>query len=81
LAVELANNECKAKFSVAPFNSKSYQIYFDGGWWRWGTLELVGEGGYSAVVSFDARGEHQHVEVIVSTDAITPPSRTRGQPD
>ena len=81
LAVDLANKECGARYSATPFTSESYEIFFEDGSWHWGALDLAGDGGYSVVVSFNARGEDQRVEVFLSTDAITPQSRSREQRD
>ena len=72
LAVELANEECRARFAEAPFTSDTYEVFFEGRRWHWGALDLAGEGGYSAIVSFDARGGDRRVEVFLSTDMITP---------
>ena len=81
LAVDIANQECEARYSTTPFTSESYKILFEDGRWHWGAMDPGGEGGYSAVVSFDTRGEDQRVEVFLSTDAITPQSRSRDQRD
>jgi hypothetical protein len=68
LAVELANKECDSSYSSKPFTSSSYSIEFRDGRWHWGSLDLAGEGGFSAAVSFGARGEEQQVDVFFSTD-------------
>ena len=72
LAVELANKKCESSYSIAPFDLSSYLIEFRDGRWRWGSLDLVGESGFSAVVSFGPHGEDQQIEVFWSTDKITP---------
>jgi hypothetical protein len=72
LAVELANKECDSSYSTKPFTSSSYSIEFKDGRWHWGSLDLAGEGGFSAAVSFGSRGEDQRVEVFLSTDKIMP---------
>lgn len=71
-AVTLANDECMARYSVAPFDTSSYAINFRGGRWHWGYLDPKGKIGFSAVVSFDAYGEDPIVEVVLSTDMLTP---------
>ena len=71
-AVELANKECEAKYSFAPFNMSSFLIEFKDGRWHWGSLDPAGESGFSAVVSFGPRGEDQHIEIFLSTDVISP---------
>jgi hypothetical protein len=68
LAVRLANQECDKIYSVTPFEPSSYFIIFRQGRWHWGTLDLAGEGGLSAQVSFDARGRDPVVEVFLSVD-------------
>jgi hypothetical protein len=78
LAVELANKECDSNYASKPFALSSYSIEFKDGRWRWGSLDLEGESGFSAVVSFGPRGEDQRVEVFLSTDRIIP---SRGDGD
>ena len=73
LAVELANKECEATYSTAPFEPSSYSITFEDGRWHWGALDQAGEGGFSATVSFGARGEDRKVEVFWSTDMVSEP--------
>jgi hypothetical protein len=73
LAVELANKECDARYSFAPFTVSSYLIEFKEGRWHWGSLDLAGESGFSAVVSFGPRGEDPDIEIFLSTDMISPP--------
>lgn len=68
LAVRLANAECQQRYRYAPFNESSYTITLANERWTWGGLDLVGEGGFSARVSFDARGSDRQVEVYYSTD-------------
>lgn len=72
LAVELANKVCDTRYSFAPFTESSYPIAFKDGRWHWGSLDLAGESGFSAIVSFGPRGEDQQVEVFLSIDTITP---------
>jgi hypothetical protein len=72
LAVELANQECKAIYSVSPFSRSSYAIELRDGRWHWGALDLFGASGYSALVSFDEMGGNREVQVYFSTDRITP---------
>lgn len=81
LAVELANNECEAKYSFAPFSTSSYLIEFRDGRWQWGSLDPAGESGFSAVVSFGPRGEDRHIEIYLSTDKILPPSAESDRQD
>jgi hypothetical protein len=68
LAVSIANEECFKRYSERPFNEESYMIKFEEGRWRWGRLDLSGEHGYSAIVSFDSNGKNKTVEVYYSTD-------------
>lgn len=72
LAVELANEECEVRYSATPFTITSYEIVFVDGRWSWGTLDHAGDQGFSAVVSFGARGEDREVEVFLSTDMLMP---------
>ena len=72
LAVDLANKQCDANYSFAPFDVSSYVIEFRRGRWHWGSFDLAGESGFSAVVSFGPRGEDQHIEIFLSTDVISP---------
>ncbi len=68
LAVALANEECKARFSAEPFDASSYRIKFVDGRWQWGKLDPGGLHGFSARVSFDGNGRGRRVEVFLSTD-------------
>lgn len=68
LAVELANAECEESFGERPFDLKSFEVVKDGGRWRWGELDVHGENGYSARVSFNLKGAKDSVEVYLSTD-------------
>ena len=68
LAVSIANVECVAKFGEAPFDESIFSIDFREGHWHWGTLDLRGVHGFSAVVSFDARGDDRYVVVFFSFD-------------
>ena len=70
LAVELANEECQARFAAAPFDTASYPIRFVNGRWWWGGLDLAGPAGLSASVSFDAEGGDRRVEAYLSTDQL-----------
>jgi hypothetical protein len=69
LAVTLANVECTKEFGNSPFDEKSYKISFLDGRWVWGSLDLSGIHGYSAVVSFDPIGADRDVEIFYSLDA------------
>ncbi|MCB9514361.1 MAG: hypothetical protein R3C71_11610 [Candidatus Krumholzibacteriia bacterium] len=70
LAVGLANEACEARYQRSPFAADNYGILFAEGRWRWGRLDPAGPRGYSATVSFDARGEAREVEVFFSHDAV-----------
>lgn len=70
LAVQLANQECQARFRAAPFAASSYPIRYAKGRWWWGGLDLAGPGGMSASVSFDATGGDRRVEAYLSTDQL-----------
>ena len=72
LAVAIANKECMSRFARAPFDRSSYPIEFKDGRWWWGRLDLAGEMGFSASVSFDARGKDPGVEVYFSADRLQP---------
>ena len=72
LAVSIANAECVAKFGEAPFDGSSFSIDFQDGHWRWGTLDPHGVHGFSALVSFDARGDDKQVVVFFSFDKVMP---------
>lgn len=82
LAVQLANQECHARFKAAPFDASSSPIRYEKGRWWWGGLDLAGPGGMSASVSFDATGGDRRVEAYLSTDQLegiigTDSTRTR----
>ena len=80
LAVSLANQECQAKFSTAPFDTATSRIHFVDGRWSWGGLDLAGPAGLSADVSFDAHGDDRRVEAYLSADGLSPslpPDSTR----
>ena len=72
LAVSIANAECVAKFGEAPFDGSSFSIEFRKGHWRWGKLDPHGVHGFSALVSFDARGDDKNVVVFFSVDRVVP---------
>ncbi len=67
-AVELANEQCLEQLGAAPFDSASYQARFDGERWRWGSFDVHGIEGYSALVSFDPSGENDSVTVRLNVD-------------
>lgn len=75
LAVILANEKSMALFSVAPFDSDSYEAAFKEGRWIWGNLDPAGIDGYSAKVTFDAYGINRTVEVYLSMDRLAPNTR------
>jgi hypothetical protein len=68
LAVNLANDRCRDRFGVAPFDTSSFAMELDGSRWRWGGLDVHGVDGYSAKVSFDKKGQKDSVEVYLSMD-------------
>jgi hypothetical protein len=72
LAVGLANQECEARFSRTPFDKATSNIRFANGRWSWGGLDLAGQEGLSAAVSFDEFGGDRVVEVYLSADGLTP---------
>jgi len=72
LAVSLANAECTDKFGEAPFEASNFPIRFQDGRWLWGTFDARGVYGFSAVVSFDSRGEDRKTEVFFSHDRPQP---------
>ena len=77
LAVTLANEECTKRFSQTPFNQSSFAIEFRDEHWRWGALDVHGESGFSAVVSFDAHGGDRTVVVFFSWDSPIPDPSSR----
>jgi hypothetical protein len=81
LAVKLANEKSMAQYSVAPFDSNSYEVLFSEGHWTWGGLDPAGINGYSANVTFDAHGMNRTVEVFWSTDQLMPVTRDPDQDD
>lgn len=76
LAVNLANEQCEQTYGTRPFDLSTFQIVFREGRWRWGTLNVAGAYGFSAMVSFDRAGGEQRVEVFFSEDTprFVPPS-------
>jgi len=70
LAVTLANRECLAEYSTAPFDSASFPIEFLAGRWQWGHRDPAGIRGYSAAVSFDAFGDDPRVKVFFHEDVL-----------
>jgi hypothetical protein len=72
LAVQLANAACLEQYGTEPFDEDSYPVVFADGRWRWGDLDVHGEHGFSAIVTFGPRGEHPGVEIFLSIDTPTP---------
>jgi hypothetical protein len=72
LAVSLANAECTDKFGEAPFEALNFPIRFQEGGWLWGDFDIRGVYGFSAVVSFDSRGEDRKTLVFFSHDRPKP---------
>ena len=72
LAVVIANTECMDKFGQAPFETSSYTIEFREGRWFWGSMDAHGIGGFSAMVSFDVRGDDRQATVFFSYDQLEP---------
>jgi hypothetical protein len=72
LAVNLANAECADRFGEAPFEASNYPISFRNGRWFWGILDVYGVHGFSALVSFDARGDDRKTVVFFSYDQVEP---------
>jgi hypothetical protein len=77
LAVSIANAKCTEEFSEAPFDDTSYTISFRDGRWYWGALDVYGIYGFSAVVSFDARGAGRQSTVFYSNPVTMPVTRDR----
>ncbi len=72
LAVKVANDECMRRFGESPFVGSEYAIRFHEDRWTWGRLDIAGPAGFSALVSFDARGNNRTVEAFFSTDKVSP---------
>jgi hypothetical protein len=72
LAVSLANAECTDKFGEAPFEASDFPVRFQDGRWLWGNLDIRGVHGFSALVSFDSRGEDRKTSVFFSHDRPEP---------
>ena len=72
LAVSLANAECTDKFGESPFEASNFPIRFQDGRWLWGNFDIRGVYGFSALVSFDSRGEDRKTSVFFSYDLPEP---------
>jgi hypothetical protein len=77
LAVSIANSKCNEEFSETPFDETSYTISFRDGRWVWGALDVYGIYGFSALVSFDARGADRQSTIFFSYDYPIPVTRDR----
>ena len=77
LAVSIANEKCSEEYDKAPFDETNYSVSFQDGRWVWGSLDIYGIYGFSAEVSFDAKGKNREVVVYFSSDQRLSPSRER----
>lgn len=69
LAATLANAECNRYYKKQPFKPDSFPAALTAGRWQWGRLDPKGSGGFSAEVSFDARGQNRKVQIFMSNDS------------
>ncbi len=70
LAAELANEQCDRMYQERPFSASQHSAVLQDGVYQWGGFDPVGPGGYSALVSFPARGGAPHVEIYFSCDPL-----------
>ncbi|HXR48891.1 MAG TPA: protein kinase [Candidatus Limnocylindrales bacterium] len=72
LAAELANHECEHRYGRRPFVAEQYSTVLQDGTYHWGHLDVGGQGGFSAMVSFQRDAREPHVEVYFSSDVLKP---------
>ena len=72
LAAELANHECEHRYGRRPFVAEQYSTVLQDGTYHWGHLDVGGQGGFSAMVSFQRDASEPHVEVYFSSDVLKP---------
>ena len=71
LAARLANEESARRYHRQPFQAGQNAAVLRDGWYSWGGLNEGARSGFSALVSFDARGQDARVEVFFSSDEET----------
>lgn len=80
LAVELANDECERLYKKRPFTLKRIHAVQHNDRYRWGRLDVTGQGGFSSLVTFALDGSDPKVEVFFSTDQRHFPGRLGLEP-
>jgi len=70
LAARLAHERCKHQFGRQPFSAGQHSARMEDGLYHWGELDVGGEGGFSASVTFRPDGTEPHVEVYFSSDTL-----------
>jgi len=70
LSAKLANEQCERQYRRRPFKPGQHSAIFQDGLYHWGKLDVVGVGGFSAVVTFRQDGSDPHVEVYFSSDSL-----------
>jgi len=79
LAAQLANDQCARLYQKQPFAAGQHPAVLRDGSYHWGGLDVGGEGGFSAQVTFRRDGSKPRVEVYFSTDVLKP-ENSRPQP-
>jgi hypothetical protein len=70
LAARLANEKCEHDYHRHPFKPEQHSAVLQNGLYHWGHLDVGGEGGFSAEVTFRPDGSKPHVEVYFSSDSL-----------
>jgi ketosteroid isomerase-like protein len=70
LAARLANDQCDRQYHRRPFTADQHPAVLAQGIYRWGSLDVGGVGGFSALVTFRPDSSDPHVEVYFSSDAL-----------
>ena len=70
LAAKLANDKCENLYRRRPFRGNQYLPKLEKDEYHWGHLNVAGEGGFSALVTFRGSGENPRVEIYFSTDVF-----------
>jgi hypothetical protein len=70
LAAKLANDQCDHLYQKRPFTANQYAAKLQDGTYHWGGLDVGGQKGFSALVTFRQNGGDPHVEVYFSTDVF-----------
>jgi len=53
---------------MCSFDSSSFEIEYNDGYWTWGEFDVSGIDGYSVITKFDKYGKKDTVEVFFSED-------------